>query len=155
MAAKDLGSGKEQKIKIEASSGLSDAEIETMRKEAEEHAEEDKQQRELIDLRNQAEQTIYQTEKTLDEHKEKLDEEAVLAISSAKEALEAAAKGEDAEPIKAALEAYTTAAQKLAEKLYAQEAPSGNEGGPASAGPEQGGTPENDDIIDADFEVKS
>ena len=155
VAAKDLGTGKEQKIKIEASSGLSDAEIEQMRKEAEEHSEEDKKQRELIDLRNQAEQTIYQTEKTLDEHKEKLDEEAVLAISSAKEALEAAAKGEDAEAIKAALETYSAAAQKLAEKLYAQEPPSGDGGGPASAGPEQAGTPENDDIIDADFEVKS
>jgi len=155
VAAKDLGTGKEQKIKIEASSGLSDDEIESMRKEAEEHAEEDKQQRELIDLRNQAEQTIYQTEKTLDEHKEKLDEEAVLAISSAKEALEAAAKGDQVEPLKAALETYTTAAQKLAEKLYAQEAPSGNEGAPSSADAESGGTPESDDIIDADFEVKS
>jgi molecular chaperone DnaK len=155
VAAKDLGTGKEQKVKIEASSGLSDDEIESMRKEAEEHAEEDKQQRELIDLRNQAEQTIYQTEKTLDEHKEKLDEEAVLAISSAKEALEAAAKGDQVEPLKAALETYTTAAQKLAEKLYAQEAPSGNEGAPSSADAESGGIPESDDIIDADFEVKS
>jgi len=72
VAAKDLGTGKEQKITIEASSGLSDAEIERMRQEAEEHAEEDKQARELIDVRNQAEQTIYQTEKTLDEHKDKL-----------------------------------------------------------------------------------
>ncbi|MDG2149423.1 MAG: molecular chaperone DnaK [Planctomycetota bacterium] len=155
VAAKDLGTGKEQKIKIEASSGLSDDEIDSMRKEAEEHAEEDKQQRELIDLRNQAEQTIYQTEKTLDEHKEKLDEEAVLAISSAKEALEAAAKGDQAEPLKSALETYTTAAQKLAEKLYSQDAPSGNEGAQPSADAEPGGTPESDDIIDADFEVKS
>ena len=155
VAAKDLGTGKEQKIKIEASSGLSDDEIDSMRKEAEEHAEEDKQQRELIDLRNQAEQTIYQTEKTLDEHKEKLDEEAVLAISSAKEALEAAAKGDQVEPLKSALETYTTAAQKLAEKLYSQDAPSGNEGAQPSADAEPGGTPESDDIIDADFEVKS
>ena len=156
VAAKDLGTGKEQKITIEASSGLSESEIDKMRQEAEEHAEEDKKQRELIDLRNQAEQTIYQTEKQLDEHKDKLDEDAVLAISSAKETLETAAKGDDAAAIKEALTAYQTAAQKLAEKLYAQQAPpSGNGGDETSGDPGASTDAENDDIIDADFEVKS
>jgi molecular chaperone DnaK len=154
VVAKDLGTGKEQKVTIEASSGLSDDEIERMRKEAEEHAEEDKAQRKLIDLRNQAEQLIYQTEKTLDENKDKLDEAAVLAIASAREGLEAATKGDDAGAIEAALTEYSTAAQKLAEALYAQQPPSGDGGGEAS-GEAPGGKEQNDDIIDADFEVKS
>jgi len=158
VGAKDLGTGKEQKITIEASSGLSEAEIDRMRREAEEHAEEDKRQRELIDLKNQAEQTIYQTERALDEHKDKLDEKTVLAISSARGQLETAAKGSDPAAIKSALEAYAKAAQKLAEKLYAQQ-PSGDGGPDASGAPPRGaGAPSgasSDDIIDADFEVKS
>ena len=158
VSAKDLGTGKEQKITIEASSGLSDADIERMKTEADEHAEEDKAARELIDLRNQAEHTIYQTEKSLDEHKDKLDEATVLAISAAREKLETAAKGDDAGAIKSAMDEYTQAAQKLAEVLYAQQsqgagAPGGAAGGPAP-GPESEPS-EKDDIIDADFEVKS
>jgi molecular chaperone DnaK len=156
--AKDLGTAKQQKITIEASSGLSDAEVETMRKAAEEHAEEDKRARELIDLRNQAEQTIYQTEKALDEHKAKLDEPTVLAISEARTALEAATKGDDAGAIRTALDGYTRAAQKLAEILYAQAAPKPGEGTPPpGAGPKAARPDASDkeDIIDADFEVKS
>jgi molecular chaperone DnaK len=156
--AKDIGTGKQQKITIEASSGLSDSEIEAMRKAAEEHAEEDKKVRELIDLRNQAEQTIYQTEKALDEHKAKLDEQTVLAISEARTALEAATKGDDAGAIRTALDGYTRAAQKLAEILYAQTAPKPEDGAPpAQDGPtaEQKTGSDKEDIIDADFEVKS
>ena len=159
VSAKDLGTGKEQKIRIEASSGLSDDEIERMRKEAETNAEADKAQRELIDVKNQAEQTIYQTEKTLDEHKDKLDEESVLAITTAREQLEQVKDGDDAAAIKSALEAYTQAAQKLAEKLYANQAQesAGSEAPPASGGgsPKGSAGSSQDDIIDADFEVKS
>jgi molecular chaperone DnaK len=167
VSAKDLGTGKEQKITIEASSGLSDADIDRMKAEADEHAEEDRAARELIDLRNQAEHTIYQTEKALDEHKDKLDEATVLAIASAREKLEAAAKADDAGAIKTAMDEYTQAAQKLAEVLYAQQAGEGPagaaSGGAASGGPTGGAAapgPESeasgkDDIIDADFEVKS
>ena len=152
--AKDLGTGKEQRIRIEASSGLSDAEIERMRKEAELHAESDKAQRELIELRNQAEQTVYQTDKALEEHKDKLDAATVSAIADAKKQLESVKDGEDAAAIRSALEAYTKAAQKLAETIYAE---AGAQQGPeASAGsPDQGASKEADDIIDADFEVKN
>jgi molecular chaperone DnaK len=161
VSAKDLGTGKQQKITIEASSGLSEADIEQMKKDAELHADEDKAARELIDLRNQAEQTIYQTEKALDEHKDKLDEDTVLAIASAREKLETATKGDDATAIRTALDDYSKAAQKLAEILYAQTA-TGAPGDAPGADPapeagDEGGSDKADkeDIIDADFEVKS
>ncbi|MFT7463594.1 MAG: molecular chaperone DnaK [Pseudohongiellaceae bacterium] len=156
--AKDLGTGKETKITIESSSGLSDAEIDAMKRQAEEHASEDKAKRELIELRNQADQAIYQTEKMADEHKDKLDEAAVLAISGAREALEAVKDGEDVEAIKKALDEYGKAAQKLGEAVYAEQgAEAGAAGGPPNAGaPPESKTPESsDDIIDADFEVKN
>ncbi|MGQ0551880.1 MAG: molecular chaperone DnaK [Planctomycetota bacterium] len=173
VSAKDLGTGKQTKITIEASSGLTDAEIERMRKDAEANAEADRQERELVDLRNQAEQTIRQTQKALDEHQEKLDEETRKTIETARVALEEAAKGEDAARIRSALEHYTTSAQKLAEILYAQ---AGQAGGADAAGPQgsAGSDPsagarggpradsaggragvDKEDIIDADFEVKS
>ena len=155
VSAKDLGTGKEQKITIEASSGLSDTEIERMKQEAEEHATEDKEARELIDLRNQAEQTIYQTEKALEENKDKLDEATVTAIGAAKTKLEEAAKGEDAGAIKTAMDEYTQAAQKLAEVLYAQSGAQQEAAGAPGAQEPQAGTADKDDIIDADFEVKS
>ncbi len=165
VSAKDLGTGKVQKVTIEASSGLSDAQIEQMRKDAESHAEEDRHERELVDLRNQAQQTIYQTEKSLDEHKDKLDEDTRTAIATARTALEEATGGEDAARIRTALDDYTKSAQKLAEILYAQSAPSGAPGsgqaagadgsqGPHGAGAHGSGAGK-EDIIDADFEVKS
>jgi len=157
--AKDLGTGKEQKITIEASSGLSDAEIDAMRRQAEEHADEDKAKRELIDLCNQADQAIYQTEKMADEHKDKLDEESVLAISSAREALESVKDGDDAAAIKTALDNYGKAAQKLGEAVYAEkaaEAQASEQGAPPAGDAAPGATSSesSDDIIDADFEVK-
>jgi len=165
VSAKDLGTGKVQKVTIEASSGLTDAQIEQMRKDAESHAEEDRKERELVDLRNQAQQTIYQTEKSLDEHKDKLDEATRSAIATARTALEEATGSEDAARIRSALDDYTKSAQKLAEILYAQSAPSGAPGaGPTAGadgpqGPHGGGSrgtgAGKEDIIDADFEVKS
>jgi len=157
VSAKDLGTGKQQKITIEASSGLTDAEIERLKHEAEANADEDRKTRELVDLRNQAEQTIYQTEKALDEHKSKLDETTILSISEARSKLESATKGESASEIRDALTAYTRAAQKLAEILYAQgttgQRAAGPDGG-AGAGP-SAKQPGQEDVIDADFEVKS
>ena len=163
VSAKDLGTGKQQKITIEASSGLTEAEIERLKHEAEAHADEDRKARELVDLRNQAEQTIYQTEKALDEHKSKLDEPTILSISEARSKLEQAAKGEDAGAIRDALTAYTRAAQKLAEILYAQGgagqrgAAPGGPGGPGgdAGAPPRAEQPGQEDVIDADFEVKS
>jgi molecular chaperone DnaK len=170
VSAKDLGTGKTHKITIEASSGLSDAEIERMTKEAAEHAEEDHRERELVDARNEAEQTIRQTEKALDEHKDKLDEATRTAIAAARTALESASKGDDAAAIRKALEEYRKAAHKLAEILYAQagRGAAGPEAGGARGGQQAGGAPggpspggqapsgkDPSDIIDADFEVKS
>jgi molecular chaperone DnaK len=168
VSARDLGTGKQQKVTIEASSGLTDEQIEGMRKDAEAHAEEDRRERELVDLRNQAQQSIYQTDKALDEHKDKLDEATRTTIASARTTLEEAAKGDDPARIRTALDDYTKSAQKLAEILYAQSAapsggPAGGPGGAAGAGgpQEQGGGPtrgtgaDKEDIIDADFEVKS
>jgi molecular chaperone DnaK len=167
VSAKDLGTGKSQKITIESSSGLSDAEIERMTREAAEHAEEDRRERELVDARNEAEQSMRQTDKALDEHKDKLDEPTRTAIAAARTALEAASKGDDPAAIRSAPEAYRKAAHKLAEILYAQAGggataeggpeaggPSGARGGPA-AGQGHGAGGEPSDIIDADFEVKS
>jgi molecular chaperone DnaK len=161
VSAKDLGTGKQQKITIEASSGLSEAEVERMKKEAEAHAEEDKKERELVDVRNEAEQTVRQTDKALAEHKDKLDEATRTSITEAQTALEAAAKSEDVARIRSALDAYRQAAHKLAEILYAQagrgataEAPQGGApGGAPEGGPRTG--KDGSDIIDADFEVKS
>jgi molecular chaperone DnaK len=162
VSAKDLGTGKVQKITIEASSGLSDAEIERMTKEAAAHAEEDKQEKELVEVRNEAEQTIRQTEKALDEHKDKLDEATRKTIAEAQEKLQEAAKGEDAARVRSALDDYRKASHKLAEILYAQAgrgaAAAGPETGDARGGPTGGptaGGEDKSDIIDADFEVKS
>jgi molecular chaperone DnaK len=164
VSAKDLGTNKVQKITIEASSGLSEAEIERMKQEAEAHADEDKKERELVDARNEAEQTVRQTEKALEEHKDKLDEPTRKAIAEAQAALETAAKGEDLARIREALDAYRKASHKLAEILYAQAgrgATAAGEGpqaaGPRDAAPESGPRSPKDgsDIIDADFEVKS
>ncbi|GJM20332.1 MAG: chaperone protein DnaK [Planctomycetota bacterium] len=160
VSAKDLGTGKEQKITIEASSGLDDSEIERMKSEAEAHAGEDKAQRELIDLRNQADQTVYQTEKTLEEHKDKLDADAAASIEQAKTRLEQVKDGDDSDAIRSALDAYTQAAQALAQKLYGQgeggpEGAAGSADDASSSGNSSGSESGQDDIIDADFEVKS
>jgi molecular chaperone DnaK len=162
VSAKDLGTNKVQKITIEASSGLSEAEIERMKQEAEAHADEDKKERELVDARNEAEQTVRQTEKALEEHKDKLDEPTRTAIADAQAALETATKGEDVARIRTELDAYRKASHKLAEILYAQAGRGATAEGPQAAGPrdaapESGPRAPKDgsDIIDADFEVKS
>ncbi len=160
VSAKDLGTGKEQKITIEASSGLSDSEIEQMKKDAEAHADEDSKLRQLVDARNKAESTIYQTNKSLEEHGDKIDAETRSSIEAARETVETAMKSSDAAAIESALENYTKAAQKLAEVLYAQqtEAQGGAPGGPppgAGPDPEAEAKKDGDDVIDADFEVKS
>jgi molecular chaperone DnaK len=166
VSAKDMGTSKVQKITIEASSGLTDAEIERMTKEAATHAEEDKKEKELVELRNLAEQTVRQTDKALDEHKDKLDEATRKSITDAGETLQAAAKGEDAARIRSALDEYQKASHKLAEILYAQagrgataaDPTAGTRGGPSgqpgTGGPTAGGE-DKSDIIDADFVVKS
>ncbi|RLC28384.1 MAG: molecular chaperone DnaK, partial [Deltaproteobacteria bacterium] len=163
VSAKDLGTGKEQKIKIESSSGLSEDEIKNMVKDAELHSDEDKKKRELIDLRNQAEQVVFQSEKTLKEHGDKVPEEDKKAIENAIEELKKIKDTGSKEEIQAKLEAVNQASHKLAEEMYKeaqqaqqaqQQAQPGEEADTSQAEaseakPADGG---NEDVVDADFE---
>jgi len=157
--AKDLGTGKEQSIKITASSGLSEAEIEKLVKDAEMHAEEDKRRKELIEARNQADTMVYSVEKNIKEFGDKVDaaEKAKIeeALTKAKKALE----GDDIEAIKKTQDALMNVSHKLAEAMYAKT--SGGQGGPGpgadggaqqQSGNEQASGKKNDDVVDADFE---
>ena len=156
--AKDLGTGKEQSIKITASSGLSEAEIEKLVRDAEAHAEEDKRRKELIETRNQADSLVYSVEKNVREFGDKVDaaEKTKIeeAIAKAKKALE----GDDIDAIKKAQDDLMNVSHKLAEAMYAKTA--GSQGGPgADAGAQQqagnqqqASGKKNDDVVDADFE---
>ena len=148
VGAKDLGTGKEQSIRITASSGLSEEEIDKMVKDAEMHSSEDKKKRELIEARNQADGLIYTTEKAVNEHGEKLDEDTRKGIESALEDLKKAIEGDDPDAIKSKTEALATASQKLGELLYQQAQ------GEAAAGAEETteGGDQKDDVVDAEFE---
>ncbi len=164
VSAKDLGTGKEQKIEIKASSGLSDDEIKRMVKDAEAHASDDQQRRKLIDLRNQADQMVYTTEKSLKEYGEKVDAGTRAEIERALNGLRDALKSDDLATLERAIEALNTSSHKLAEAMYKATAAksSAAEGvGPHGAGttpgtgPSGGGsTSKDDDVIDAEYEVK-
>jgi molecular chaperone DnaK len=161
VSAKDLGTGKEQSIEIKSSSGLSEDEVQKMVKDAESHATEDEKKRKLIDLRNQADQLVYTTEKTLKEHGDKVDAQARAEIEQALNRLKDAQKGDDASTIEKAMEAVTAASHRLAEEVYktaAKGAAAGAEAGVgagAGAGESKsGGGGKDDDVIDAEFEVK-
>ncbi|MDY0162296.1 molecular chaperone DnaK [Desulfobotulus sp.] len=149
VSAKDLGTGKEQSIKITSSSGLSKDDIERLVKEAEMHSDEDKKRRELVEARNTADSMIYQTEKSLKDMGDKVDAETRAGISSAIEDLKKAMEGENTEDIKARTEALTQASHKLAEAMYQQQA-AGAAG--ADSGPEEPAPAQDDDVVDADFE---
>ncbi len=156
VSAKDLATGKQQEIRIQASGGLSDDEIEKMVKEAEAHREEDQKRRELIEARNQADAAIYQAEKSLRELGDKVSEDDRKAVESAIEELKKAMESDDIEEIKTKTAALATAAMKLGEKAYQQAggtADAGAAGG--EAGDEQasaGGAAGEEDVVDADFE---
>ena len=167
VSAKDLGTGKEQSIEIKSSSGLNQEEIEDMRKDAEGHADEDKKRREVVDLRNRADQLVYATEKTLKEHGEKVTAEARGNIESALNNLKEAVKGDNGDAIKKASENLETAAQELGKILYEEAAKKqAAAGGGEQAAPDQQQTPPQppeegevrrkggDDVIDAEFEAK-
>jgi molecular chaperone DnaK len=154
--AVDLGTGKEQTIEIKSSSGLDDAQIEKMRQDAESHADDDKQRREMADLRNLADQTCWSTEKTLKEHGDKLPEDEKKTVQDAMDALNKVKDSDDADDIQAKLEALNEASHKLAEILYKASAEAQQQGEP-QPGPEAGDAPpppSDDDVVDADFEVK-
>ncbi|AIF66846.1 molecular chaperone DnaK [Terribacillus saccharophilus] len=144
--AKDLGTNKEQSITIKSSSGLSDEEVEKMVKEAEDNAEEDKKRREEVDLRNEADQLVFQTDKTLKDLAENVSEEDKQKAEAAKEELKKALEGSDYEDIKVKKDALSEQVQALSVKLYEQAAQA------QQAQQEQGGEQAGDDVVDADFE---
>ncbi|MGA0584711.1 MAG: Hsp70 family protein, partial [Castellaniella sp.] len=152
VSAKDKGTGKENKITIKASSGLTEDEIERMVKDAEANAEEDHRIAELAQTRNQADGLVHATRKSLTEYGDKLEAAEKEAIESAIKALEEAIKGDDKADIDAKVEALSTASQKLGEKMYADmQAKQAAEGAAAA----DGAKPAEDDVVDADFkEVK-
>jgi molecular chaperone DnaK len=165
VSAKDMATGKQQSIEIKSSSGLSDSEIDKMTKDAESHAAEDKKKREVVDLKNQADQLVYATEKSLKEHGDKVSGQTRSNIESAVNNLKEALKGEDADAIKKAIENLNTAGQELGKVLYEEAAKKQAKAGPAQGQPtdtgDQGPPPEgevkrkgSDDVIDAEFEAK-
>lgn len=160
VSAKDLGTGKEQKIKIESSSGLSEEEVNKMVKEAEIHAEEDKKQKELIETKNQADTMAYTVEKTLKEHQDKISDDEKKNVEEAIAKLREKLETDDKEAISAALEELTKASHKLSEIMYQEASKNAQQDPSASA---QGAAPESDesadsdskdeDVVDADYEV--
>jgi len=148
VSAKDKGTGKEQKITIQASGGLSDDEIEQMVKDAEANAEADKERKELVEAKNQAESLIHSTEKSLEEHSDKVDPTTVEAIELAVAALKDTMEGDDAGKIKSGIQNVTEAAMKLGEAIYKAEQEKAGEETEEDDGPSS----VDDDIVDADFE---
>ena len=158
VSAKDLGTGKEQSIKITSSSGLSEEEIKQMVKDAQEHAEEDKKRRELVEVRNQLDSMVYSTEKSLKDFGDKVAADEKAKITTALEDAKKALAGEDGDQIKAAMETLTSATHKLSEEMYksktsATDGAAGQAGaGDAGAAKDGAASGKSDDVVDADFE---
>ena len=153
VSAKDKGTGKEQKITIQASGGLSDEDIEKMVKDAEENAESDKEKKDLIEAKNQAESLIHSTEKSLEEHSDKIDPSTVEAIELSIKALKETLDSEEpsADKIRARAQDVTDAAMKLGEAIYKAEAQE-NQANEENANSDTTNEDNNDDVVDADFE---
>ena len=157
VSAKDLGTGKEQHITITSSTNMSKEDIEKAVKEAEQFAAEDAQRKEEVDTRNQADQIVYQSEKALDEMKDKLDPAEVSELQSGIERVKESLKGTDTAAIKSATDSLTQSFYKVSEKMYAQaSAAAGQQPGPDMGGAGFGGQqpgPGPDDVVDADYTV--
>lgn len=159
VSAKDLGTGREQSIKITASSGLSEEEIQQMVRDAESHADEDRKKRELVEARNQADSMVYMTEKSLKEYGDKVDSGTKSAIEAAISKTKTAMEGNDTQAIKSAVEELQQASHKLAEAMY-QQAGAGASAGGSGAGPGAGAGEERkqasskgaEDVVEAEFE---
>jgi molecular chaperone DnaK len=147
VSAKDKGTGKEQQIRIQASGGLSDNDIERMVKDAEEHAAEDKQRRELAEAKNQAEALIHQTERSLSEHGDKLEDADKSAIETDLTALKQAVEGDDSAAIKSKIEALAASSMKLGEAIYKAE-----QAGADDSADTSGSADDSETVVDADFE---
>jgi molecular chaperone DnaK len=164
VSATDKATGKTQQIEIKGSSGLNEDEIEKMKQDAEAHAEDDKARRELVETKNKAEMMMHETKKSMDEHGDKISQEARGSIESALSNLEEKLKGDDKEAIEAALTGLATAAEELGKAVYeataakATETPGTPGTGEAGDGECCGGDGEDccnngDDVIDAEYEV--
>jgi molecular chaperone DnaK len=152
VSAKDKATGKEQQIRIQASGGLSEADIQKMVKDAEAHAEEDKTRKAQVEAKNHAEALVHSTEKALAEHGSKVGETERRAIENAMADLKEALKGDDAEAITAKTNALAQASMKLGEAMYKQQqegGAGGPDGGPGGAAP--GGDGKKEDVVDAEF----
>jgi len=152
VSAKDMGTGKEQSIKITASSGLSEEEIDSLVKDAEMHAEEDKKKRELIDARNMADSMVYTTEKSIKEAGDKVDEATKGNINQAIENLKKAMETDNTEEIKRMTDELTQASHKLAEAMYAQANQQQAQAEGTAGAESAAGSQTDEDVVDADFE---
>ena len=160
VSAKDLGTGREQTIEIKSSSGLSDQEVERMTKEAKEHEEEDKAKREVVELRNQADQLVYTTQKTLKDYGQMISASEKSRIEDACKALEKAKDGDDKDEIKRKMQEVEESAHALAQAMYQKAAKERAGAGGSKEAREQKPPrdktkkPGGEDVIDAEFEVK-
>jgi molecular chaperone DnaK len=164
VSAKDRGTGKESKITVQNSGGLSKEDIEKMKRDAEAHAEEDKKRREVIDFKNQGESLAYSTEKALKDYGEKVDASTRGNIEGALNQLREALKGDDGTAIKKSMDNLTSVSQKLGEAMYAGQGAPGGAAGPQPGGPAPeaqtdrgaaaGSGKKDEDVIDAEYEVK-
>jgi molecular chaperone DnaK len=155
VSAKDLGTGKEQQITITSSSGLAENEIEQMVKDAESHAEEDKKKRESVDIRNQADSLVYQTEKLLSENREKIPASDISAIEEAVKQTKEAIESNDTTQMRTAIDNLTKASHRMAEVMYQQQAQQQGDAQPGpgpEAGPQPGTEKKDEDVVDAEFE---
>ncbi|OGR00949.1 MAG: molecular chaperone DnaK [Deltaproteobacteria bacterium RIFOXYD12_FULL_55_16] len=149
VSAKDMGTGKEQSIRITASSGLSEEEIKRMQKDAEAHADEDRKRKELVETKNQADSMIYATEKTMKDLGDKVDSETKGKVQVEIDSLKKLMETDDVEAIKKGLESLTQASHKLAEMMYAQAT---KDKAAEEAGQTGGAKKDDDNVVDADFE---
>ncbi|MDP2992443.1 MAG: Hsp70 family protein, partial [Deltaproteobacteria bacterium] len=154
VSAKDLGTGREQSIKITASSGLSEEEIRKMVRDAEAHAEEDHKKKALAEARNHADTLIYATEKSMTDLGDKIDATTRSTVEDAITRLKKTMEGNDAEEIKRLSEELTKASHKLAEALYAKtaQAEAAGAGGPGAAGGEEQAKKGEEEVVEAEFE---
>ncbi|MCJ7421934.1 molecular chaperone DnaK [Sphingomicrobium astaxanthinifaciens] len=151
VSAKDKGTGKEQQIRIQASGGLSDADIEKMVQEAEQFAEDDKKRKEQAEVRNQADSLVHSTEKQLEEHGDKVDEATKAEIQAKLTELKDALGGEDMDAIKAKSEALAAEAMKLGQAIYQAEQAAGAEAQAGDTGSDDAGSKDDEEVVDAEF----
>jgi molecular chaperone DnaK len=152
VSAKDLGTGKEQSIRITASSGLSKDEIDKLTREAESHMEDDKRKKDLIEARNQADSLVYQIEKNIREFGDKIDAAEKAKIEDHVASVKKAMEGDDAGAIRSAQDELARTSHKLAEAMYAKTSGQQQPGAGPEAGPKAAGGKKDDNVVDAEFE---